>query len=362
MKPFFEINGIKDIAIYGLGELGDLFYNEITQYKINVKYFIDRDLSRFHGQKVYSPSYLEKISDVDLIIICISKQRGVERNVELLDWLKIKAVVPYCTISDIIDSCYYTQMIVPYLKEIECTTYFFTYPFLTSLHNLSEVEKVLSQLKYDDEIHKNNPRYFEEVYKGISEYNDDFIKKVFTVAPVVNLDGVFKLIDVKNNYVNSVGGKRLTTDVPDEFDNTIHICGGCTVYGMGVDDSRTISSVLQRKLNIEACKQYRVENYGWLNNRIPNSIEIGDKVRNIKFKKDDILIIIPIFNYSSVYNKSVFQYFANIFQFVGSEIHHLIEEFETEHKEQLLYYNRDHLSHRGIEVFAQYIKYVIIND
>lgn len=40
---FFKDNGIKTIAIYGLGTLGELFYEDIKKTDIKVLYFIDKN-------------------------------------------------------------------------------------------------------------------------------------------------------------------------------------------------------------------------------------------------------------------------------------------------------------------------------
>ena len=73
---------------------------------------------------------------------------------------------------------------------------------------------------------------------------------------------VFK--DKHGKYMNIVNGHRITANVPENYDNTIYILGGCNTFGIYNADDETFSSKLQLKLNEYAAskKRYRVENYG----------------------------------------------------------------------------------------------------
>lgn len=355
LLPFFRINNINSIAIYGLGELGELLYTDLNKEGIDIKYCFDSDLARFHGMKVYSPQRIGKVADVDLIIVCLTKQSSNEA----LELLKIKSNIPFCTIGDIIDMSFYVQTVIPYLKELNCNPYITTFPYLNSLECLSGMEEILLELPPLDNA--SNPRYFKQIYKDVPEYNDNYIQKVFKLPPVINLDGVLKPVNINNEFVNLMEGSRLTTNTPNEYKQTIQIFGSCAAYGLGVDDKRTVASILQRKLNESAFKKYRVINRGLANYRTHNPSEIYNRIQNTEINKNDIVIMISDFKYSSAYNEKVFQYFCKYVESTGGYLYHFIDRYNAEHKKDLLYYNINHLSPAGLEVFADCIKGIVID-
>lgn len=65
---FLQRKGIKKIAIYGMKEFGERFYDEIQNTEIEVVCVIDRNPDQILGDfKVISPEQL--ISDVDAIVV-----------------------------------------------------------------------------------------------------------------------------------------------------------------------------------------------------------------------------------------------------------------------------------------------------
>jgi len=65
----------------------------------------------------------------------------------------------------------------------------------------------------------------------------------------------------KTPIINFTGGIRRTTDQQPTFENRILVFGGSTIFCGEVDDSQTVTSHLQRKLN-QLDVNIRVENYG----------------------------------------------------------------------------------------------------
>lgn len=60
--------GYKNIAIYGMGEIGSVFYDEIKNSVVNVKYGIDKiDDIRFENLTIVNPS--DNLENVDAIIV-----------------------------------------------------------------------------------------------------------------------------------------------------------------------------------------------------------------------------------------------------------------------------------------------------
>lgn len=81
-------------------------------------------------------------------------------------------------------------------------------------------------------------------------------------------NGVRHFEDTHGKYVNTAGGHRITAYQPERTANKnyrhIYLLGGCTTFGVGTDDSRTIASYLQAMFN-EGAPDYHVivENYGF---------------------------------------------------------------------------------------------------
>lgn len=69
LKKFFDDNYIKDIAIYGMGELGKRLYEELIELDVNVLYGIDRnaDVIEVDGLKIVTLN--DKLDAVDAIIV-----------------------------------------------------------------------------------------------------------------------------------------------------------------------------------------------------------------------------------------------------------------------------------------------------
>ena len=73
IESYFENNDIHKVAIYGMGTLGDLIYNDLKNTKINVEYFIDKNADAlYYGDDnivVVGLDDIEKQEYVDAIIV-----------------------------------------------------------------------------------------------------------------------------------------------------------------------------------------------------------------------------------------------------------------------------------------------------
>ncbi|MCI9559026.1 glycosyltransferase family 2 protein [Candidatus Ventrimonas sp. KK005] len=70
-KYFNKDSDLKTIAIYGLGKLGTLFYNEIKRLPVHIKYGIDREKKSFDS--IIIKRVDEKLDDVDCVVVAILK-------------------------------------------------------------------------------------------------------------------------------------------------------------------------------------------------------------------------------------------------------------------------------------------------
>lgn len=73
VEEYFSQNNIKSIVIYGMGTLGELFYEEVKGTNVSVKAFIDRNADEIYygldNLPIVNLEKLDEIEDVDAIIV-----------------------------------------------------------------------------------------------------------------------------------------------------------------------------------------------------------------------------------------------------------------------------------------------------
>jgi len=99
-------------------------------------------------------------------------------------------------------------------------------------------------------------------------------------------------IDRRGELVNVVDGYRVTTDQPAQFDNTIYFFGSSMIYSPFTSDNTTSSSFLQRLVNSNCDKRYRVVNCGgW------TSMTQSNMIKNMmtchEYKDGDKIVVMP---------------------------------------------------------------------
>lgn len=103
-------------------------------------------------------------------------------------------------------------------------------------------------------------------------------------------------------YITINNGVRHTSDAPSTFDNIIYVFGGSTIFNNEVPNHYTVSSFLQRLVNDNSSKRYKVENYGATT--VVSSQEL-ERLKLIQLQRGDIVIFFDGGNDSfiSIYNK-----------------------------------------------------------
>lgn len=90
-------------------------------------------------------------------------------------------------------------------------------------------------------------------------------------------------------YLNVSQGERRTENQPSDYENTIYLLGGCVFFGYAVEDSQTIASYLQKKLNDKLPdRKWRVVNYGTWGGDIDWTYK---RFYQIQFKPGDIVLV-----------------------------------------------------------------------
>ena len=144
-----------------------------------------------------------------------------------------------------------------------------------SIYNISENEKQYEQ-------------FLKEFYG--SDYSLDYVRNVMDI-PLRNYYGIGCIhhADKTSEYLNVSIGERKTSDCPEKYNNTVHMLGGCVFFGYAIDDSKTIASFLQRKINTYIKKNsFRVSNKAIWGGNID---ETYNTFYESEFKKGDIVLI-----------------------------------------------------------------------
>ena len=68
LEDYFHQNGIKNIAIYGMGYVGERLYEELSNSDITVEYLIDKNAGNINtDMKIFTPD--EELPKVDAVIV-----------------------------------------------------------------------------------------------------------------------------------------------------------------------------------------------------------------------------------------------------------------------------------------------------
>ena len=96
LVEYFEKNGYKTVAIYGMKELGERLYDELEGSDIKVKYIIDKNADQIYADvNVITPD--EKLEPVDVIVVT-----AIYYFDEIEEMLSEKVDYPIVSLEDIL--------------------------------------------------------------------------------------------------------------------------------------------------------------------------------------------------------------------------------------------------------------------
>ena len=98
-------------------------------------------------------------------------------------------------------------------------------------------------------------------YDFLGYTNQEVHQLLEMVGTKVNLDGSTSLEDSSGSLVGVRGGKRITTNQPKDFRNTVYFMGTCTFLGIGAPFDKTIESYLQQPYRVENESQFFADRY-----------------------------------------------------------------------------------------------------
>lgn len=96
LEKYFIENGYKNVAIYGMGEMGNRLYEELMNTEICVKYAIDKNaLSIYSELQMYEAA--EDVPPVDVIVVTATFAYD-----EIVEELQNKVTCPIVSLEDVV--------------------------------------------------------------------------------------------------------------------------------------------------------------------------------------------------------------------------------------------------------------------
>lgn len=100
LSEYFNSNGYKSIAIYGMGELGKQLQKELENTDINVKYAVDEDLNNSVYNNIKIIGKEDNWSPVDAVIVT-----AVFAYSEIKDNIKEKYNYSIISLEEVVNNC-----------------------------------------------------------------------------------------------------------------------------------------------------------------------------------------------------------------------------------------------------------------
>lgn len=175
--------------------------------------------------------------------------------------------------------------ILSFYKKNNISLYYIQFPA-----SLNELPKIIK-----DSLYPHKLSAFAEDTAALDKYygdnaNRDFFKTGdYKKVSVIDNGLRHCLKDCRSATYNVVDGKRITTNSPTTYINSIHCFGPCIVRGGYVCDNSTICSYLQSNINAQHPSSLRVINYG-VEGGI-NSIYDLHNMISAYYRKNDIVLI-----------------------------------------------------------------------
>mgnify|MGYP000108368844 CR=1 FL=1 len=289
-------NRYKNIAIVGRGSYVEEINKRYSPLKHGVLAYIPIDSIRItdSGRRFDILKYPE--IDFDAVIYL-----GVNSNTAFYkDNNKIELININSICQELAMSYDLAVDVLPTLMKKGVKVFTFLYPEIYNLNYMLRA-RGLPPFKRKPYLHimAKDSNYAEDVRQFYKElYSPEYVQGILKRPSVIEVNGLRRYADFHTDFYNIVNGRRLTTHTPPETVHTVHFFGKCVAMGRYVEDKYTIASQLQRYI----CRDfdgYEVVNYG-----IEADIEINKKLKSIRFKEGDIIIL--LYRHYDVYrNKGI---------------------------------------------------------
>lgn len=133
---------------------------------------------------------------------------------------------------------------------------------------------------------ENYVQFLQKIYG--KKYSPEYVDRVMDIPNKIELAaGKIRHEDFSSPYINVVNGKRRTSGASSKSRHSLYMLGGCVFFGYAVEDSETIASYLQRRIN-KTHQDWRVVNMGTWGGNIDQTYKT---FYDLKFRKGDIVIV-----------------------------------------------------------------------
>ena len=343
---YFKDKSIVKINLYGNDDLVTLLFEQAFWLDIKIDYIIS-DTKKQYKVDFMERSYIKNINTTTIknsenikssiyntpIIFCEKPLNAkLFKNNYLLSDLLSYSLIKHLLFDRIIE---YKKKFVKELKVVMLSL-----PSLWYVKNRNEYENSL--------LHGElfNTKLNKYTYKCLGK-DDEYINEIFKIMTVYIKDNVTYLNDIKGEFVNIHNGHRVTTDIPESFENVVYTFGSSLCMGMRCEDKYTIQSTLQRKINqYTNNRKFAVLNCG--NGGHRNFHKQWKSFEHHMPKKGDIAIFI------NWYNKLLVENYSDVFHWCTPQKTSRI--FDRPHDlGEYVYIDRVHYTYIGYSELGNYL-------
>lgn len=327
---FLNAMGLTKVAIFGVSTLSGLLCRKISQQGTKVLCFIDKNPAAtcFETKKVVRPWDVDTYREAEIIFFTEYPSKENTR---------------------------FMQRFQKRLHKNGSGQAVFISGIMGMLYPLFKFGSQLSTIKENRniEIHLFN-RYSLRDFKNHTDEEKMLLNSPAEICPyakTIRTDSGIRHADCRGESLNIINGVRYTSDVPAIYQRKVHLFGDCNIFGYGTDDSHTIASRLQRKLNRIAKDSCRVINHGIQGLNVLCSLSF-ETIQNTSLKDGDILLFLYD---SSLYMREYQKFFHAFYEYLDIGFHDLYEPFAEKRlssPQKLLYLDQVHLSSDGMKVAA----------
>ncbi len=343
-KDFIDIIDMryKSVLVYGNGQIAHKMHKAlIDKYGVeNTGIITQKEIKMSDaGKGIEITAKLDKKFDA-ILYFGITQEVNVTQHGKRVDAINHNSIC-----AELAMSYDLAVNVLPRLKEGGVKVHTFLYPEIFTLNFMLKA-RGLDTFKRTPYLHMlvKDKKYEDDIRKFFCElYSPEYVEGILTRPVAVEVNGIRKYSEFHSDFYNTVNGCRMTTNVPEHPIHTIHFFGKCVAMGRFVEDKFTIASQLQRYINLDF-DQYQVINYG-----VEADTAINKKLRNIKVRDGDIVII--LYRHYEVYRRK------------GIEVNYLLDLIMKMTLEKREYFldSPEHFNHVINNKIAEYI-YNCIED
>ena len=351
-----------------------LLIEDLRRNNVNILYLID---DFYKNSEPFAAYGIDIINALDLpeegidFIITLSDE-GLRRCNELLK--DIRPIIEAVSLEDIINLEYDRLFIFntygSKLASVNRKNYVFGLAKINDFKDQNLMEEQYNK-EFSRESLQANPPHFTDLYNDLAEYSAEYINQIFTEIPIIKRNNVLRHVDHRSEFMNIVNGHRITTEQPENYDNSIHTFGNCFCYGYGTDDKHTFASYLQRYVNkiVDSRRSWRIVNHGvWGGLLFENAESVFALIDDGEIKQGDIIIYLVFTNYHSHPGINQVKILSYVKSYTKKDYNidfiYLYDVLREAHLKEKIYIDYTHFNHRGYRaiarhVFDNYIKSII---